>query len=224
MGGSKPKQYLEMSGMPVLAHTLRVFSHVPFISDILLIVPENSVAEARQILTEWCDTGDARMEMPAVNIVIGGTERQDSVYNGLLKLPSDCEWVIVHDGVRPFLSRELIAAVWDGAQASGAAIAAVPATDTVKRVSDRRVSETLERNEIWLVQTPQVFRRDIILAAYEEAMRAGWRGTDDASFVERIGIPVTVVPGERSNIKVTMPEDLGWGEWFLASRTEKGRT
>lgn len=223
MGGSKPKQYLEISGRPVLAHTLSVFSGVPFISDIFLITPENSLDEARQIVAEWFHPGDARLQTPSISIVAGGAERQNSVYNGLLKLPSDCEWVIVHDGVRPFLSADLITAVWEGAQETGAAIAAVPATDTVKRAVDGKVRETLSRDEIWLVQTPQVFRKDIILAAYKEAVKSGWNGTDDASFVERIGVPVVVVPGERSNLKVTTPEDLQWGEWFLGSSSGKGR-
>ena len=106
--------------------------------------------------------------------------------------------------------------------ASGAAVAAVPSTDTVKRVEDGQVAETLPREAVWLVQTPQVFRKDLILEAYGEALRRGWTGTDDASLVERLGHPVTVVLGERFNIKVTIPEDLEWGASFL-ERCRRGR-
>jgi len=151
-----------------------------------------------------------------VTSLIGGTERQDSGFNALQALPSDCEWVLIHDGVRPFASLELIKNTWKAAQKTGAAIAALPATDTIKRVREQVVLETLPREEIWFVQTPQVFRKDIILAAYREARRQEWLGTDDAFFVERLGLPVAVVRGERSNIKVTTPEDLSWGSWFLS--------
>jgi 2-C-methyl-D-erythritol 4-phosphate cytidylyltransferase len=139
-----------------------------------------------------------------------------------VKLPAECGWVMVHDGVRPFASPGLIRAVWEGARATGACIAALPSTDTVKRARDGVVRETLSRDEIWLVQTPQVFRKRVIVAAYEKAVAAGWAGTDDASFVERMGGVVCVVEGERSNIKVTTRDDLEWAQWFLRDRIEKG--
>jgi 2-C-methyl-D-erythritol 4-phosphate cytidylyltransferase len=155
-----------------------------------------------------------------ITVVAGGVERQDSVYNALKRLPPDCDWVLVHDGVRPFVSRELLKDTLAAARATGASIAALPATDTVKRAVDGHVAETLDRKEIWLVQTPQVFRTDIILRAYREAYEQGWQCTDDASFVERLGIRVAVVPGERTNIKVTTPEDLAWASWFQDYRAE----
>jgi 2-C-methyl-D-erythritol 4-phosphate cytidylyltransferase len=155
-----------------------------------------------------------------VALIAGGTERQDSVFNGLQALPSDCEWILIHDGVRPFVSVELLENTWQTAQETGAAIAAVPATDTIKRVRKEVVTETLPREEIWLVQTPQVFRRDILLRAYREAQKQNCAGTDDAFFVERLGLPVAVVPGERSNIKVTTREDLAWGNWFLGQSSK----
>lgn len=217
MGGGKPKQFLELFGKPILAHTLRALSRIEFISDIFLIVPRDFTPAARQIVSEWVEGGDEAVPGAAsISIVAGGAERQDSVYNGLLRLPPDCGWVLVHDGVRPFASPELIRAVWEGAHETGACIAAVSATDTVKRGRRGRVEETIPRDEIWLVQTPQVFRKDTLLAAYERAIVSGWSGTDDASFVERIGVPVSIVEGEKTNIKVTTPADLVWGEWFLA--------
>jgi len=129
--------------------------------------------------------------------------------------------VLIHDGVRPFASLELITATWEGARATGASIAAVPATDTVKRARDGVVSETLLRDEIWLVQTPQVFRKEIILAAYDKAVESGWSGTDDASFVERIGVQVSVVRGERSC--QVRPRRPGMARWFLSGKAKRRR-
>lgn len=160
------------------------------------------------------DEGVPEMHKP-IRFVAGGAERQDSVLNALLQLPQDCGWVVIHDGVRPFASLQLIRSTLDLAMTAGAAIAAIPSTDTVKRVEGGRVAETLPREAIWLVQTPQVFRKDLILGAYHEARRQGWTGTDDASFVERLGHPVAVALGERFNIKVTTPEDLEWGASFM---------
>jgi 2-C-methyl-D-erythritol 4-phosphate cytidylyltransferase len=215
MGGDKPKQFLELSGKPVLAHTLDALSRMPFLSSIFLVVPREFIPAARAIVSEPGGGGGH------VHVVCGGGERQDSVYNGLRELPTECEWVLIHDGVRPFASPELINAAWEGARQTGACIAALPATDTVKSARGGKVEGTLSRDEIWLVQTPQVFRKEIILAAYEKAIRSGWSGTDDASFVERMGVTVTIVRGERTNIKVTTPEDLEWAQWFLSARGAK---
>jgi 2-C-methyl-D-erythritol 4-phosphate cytidylyltransferase len=219
MGSAKPKQFLHLAGKPILAHTLSALSSLSLISNIFLIVAQAHIPAAGEIVSEW---RRGRSGVPEISIVPGGAERRDSVYNGLMRLPADCGWVMVHDGVRPFASPGLIMAVWDGAMATGACIAAVPSTDTVKRACDGVVRETLLRDEIWLVQTPQVFRKQIIVAAYEKAVAAGWAGTDDASFVERMGGLVCVVKGERSNIKVTTREDLDWAQWFLCNRVEKG--
>jgi 2-C-methyl-D-erythritol 4-phosphate cytidylyltransferase len=213
MGCTTPKQFLEVAGTPILAHTLSALSSVSFIARILVVVPEKHIPAAGRVVTDWTRT--AAVTIPEIEIVTGGAQRQDSVYNGLLRLPSECEWVLIHDGVRPFASPGLITAAWQGARKTGASIVAVPATDTVKRAREETVLETIPRDQIWLVQTPQVFSREIIMAAYGKAMEAGWTGTDDASFVERLGVPVSIVHGERSNVKVTTPEDLKWAEWFL---------
>jgi 2-C-methyl-D-erythritol 4-phosphate cytidylyltransferase len=179
------------------------------ISGVVLVAPVELVASARDLAE------DAIHEKMPIQVVEGGAERQDSVYNALRLLPSDCEWVLIHDGVRPFVSAALIDATMERARETGAAIAALPATDTVKRVESGVVVETLPRSEIYLVQTPQVFRMELLLSAYEEARRNGWSVTDDASLVERLGVTVSVVNGEPTNIKVTTPADLLWAEWFL---------
>ena len=221
MGSAKPKQFLDLAGKPILAHTLSALSSLSLISNIFLVVAEEQIPAAREIVSGWA--GGRGSDAPEISVVPGGSERRDSVYNGLMKLPADCGWVMVHDGVRPFASPGLIRAVWEGARQTGACIAAIPSIDTVKRACGGVVRETLSRDEIWLVQTPQVFRKQIIVAAYEKAVEAGWAGTDDASFVERMGGVVSVVKGERSNIKVTTKEDFEWARWFMRDRVEKGK-
>ena len=210
MGGRQPKQFLMLAGKPILAHTIEKLSQLPFITGIMLVAPPGLLTYSEEMVRDYC-SGCAL----AIRVVEGGKERQDSVFNALQSLPADCEWVLIHDGVRPFASNELMEATWKAAQKSGAAIAAVSATDTIKRVQNARVVETLQREQIILVQTPQVFRSDLIMGAYREARNQGWLGTDDASFLERLNLRVDVVEGEYSNIKVTRPSDLAWAEWFL---------
>jgi 2-C-methyl-D-erythritol 4-phosphate cytidylyltransferase len=242
MGSGMPKQFLELDGKPILVHTLATFCRLESCAGILLVVPGPFHGEARRLLERFmglepavgpdapvsgdggawlcirCPSGGGPDQPEArtfIRLVAGGAERQDSVLNALLQLPEDAGWVMIHDGVRPFASLDLIRRTLGLAVSAGAAIAAIPSTDTVKRVIDGHVVETLPRESVWLVQTPQVFRRDVVLSAYHEARRQGWVGTDDASFVERMGHPVAVARGERSNIKVTTPEDLDWGASFL---------
>jgi 2-C-methyl-D-erythritol 4-phosphate cytidylyltransferase len=211
MGKDKPKQFLDILGKPILMHTAEEISRAEFLDGMVLVVPAAFLTEARQLAAKHLHSP------PCISVVAGGKERQDSVWNALRCIPDDCQWVLIHDGARPLVSTALLHATWKAAQITGAAIAAVPATDTVKRVRARRVEETLPREEIWLVQTPQVFRVDLLRRAYEQLQQQGWRVTDDASLVERLNIPVTVVPGERFNIKVTTPEDLAWMEWVMTS-------
>lgn len=220
MGMDRPKQFLQLLGEPIILHTLSILANVPSLAGIVLVVPEDFLQEAEALLRE----GSGKFHAP-VWTVAGGAERQDSVSNALKRLPSDCEWVLIHDGVRPFVTAKLIEATLDAAaRSSGAAIAAIPATDTIKRVTNGYVSETLPREAIWLVQTPQVFRKDILLEAYRRAREEAWMATDDASLVERIGIPVSVVLGERTNIKVTTREDLAWASVFLSTNKDSIKT
>ena len=237
MGADKPKQFLMLKGKPVLAHTIDKLIDASFIAGIVLVVPQEFIAAAKGMLQDYCsgsleqDNG-RRSDSGAIlsgrrtvagggdksftiQVIAGGKERQDSVFNALCALPAQCEWVLIHDGVRPLVSTALLQETWKAAQASGAAIAAIPATDTVKRVADKRVVETLPRDQIILVQTPQVFRKELILSAYTEAQRQGWMGTDDASLVERLNISIQVIAGEYTNLKVTTPADVDWATWYL---------
>jgi 2-C-methyl-D-erythritol 4-phosphate cytidylyltransferase len=216
MGGNEPKQFLMLMGKPVLARTIERLSEAPFISGIILVVPSDFLTRAEEMIQNYC-----RHLGSMVRVIAGGKERQDSVFNALRVLPTECGWVLIHDGVRPFVSTELLQETWKAAQQSGAAIAAMAATDTIKLVRNERVVETIPREQIKLVQTPQVFRKDLILGAYLEAQKRGWSATDDASLVEQINIDVYVVEGEYSNIKVTTPADLEWAAWFLSRGQNK---
>lgn len=235
MGEGIPKQFLEISGTPILVRTLQVLRRTAFVRELILVAPSDYVEETELLLGRFGlpryqkSLADEKPPELCLSIVKGGAERQESVLNALKSMSSTCPYVLIHDGVRPFVSLRLLEDTWKAAISYGAAIAAVPATDTVKRVCDHKVLETLSREKIWLVQTPQVFRREVIMEAYGAARKHGWTGTDDAALVERIGHPVAVVMGERSNIKVTTPEDLRWAEWFIGDQSvsgtrEQGRT
>ena len=210
MGGEIPKQYLSLAGIPILVHTLREFQRSPLVDEILLVVPGGDVAEVRRDVI-------GRYDFSKISLVIaGGSERQDSVRNALVHVRDEHEIILVHDGVRPFVTEALIERAVAGAKAFGAVTVGVPVRDTVKAVDAAgRVVKTVLREGFWLTQTPQAFRREVILAAYERAAADGFYGTDDASLVERMGIPVRMIPGDADNIKVTTPEDLARGERMI---------
>jgi 2-C-methyl-D-erythritol 4-phosphate cytidylyltransferase len=203
IGGRVSKQFLEINGRPLLAYTLDQFQSHPLIDNMIVVTQEEFIDYCRQkIINKY---GFAKV----TKIVSGGKERQDSVYQGLLALAEDIEWVVVHDGVRPLVSTPVITDVLRAAFEKGAAIVGVPAKDTIKVVKDDfMVQETPPRKALWQIQTPQVFKKEVLVKAYQEAQAAGWVGTDDASLVERLGVPVFVVQGDYDNLKITTPEDL----------------
>ncbi len=210
MGGGVPKQFLPLAGVPVLVHTLRAFQRSPIIDEIFLVVPEGDMAAVRRDFVE----GHGLSKATAV--IAGGTERQDSVANALMQVRDVHGIVLVHDGVRPFVSGELISRVVAAADEHGAAAVGVPVRDTVKSVSTAgEVVKTVEREGLWLTQTPQAFRRQLICAAYEKAAQDRFFGTDDSSLVERMGVSVRMIPGDHDNIKLTTPEDLALGAIIL---------
>jgi 2-C-methyl-D-erythritol 4-phosphate cytidylyltransferase len=197
------KQYLKVWGIPILIHTLRPFDLLPLIDHIILVVPPEDMAGVSDLLAE-------HKVKKVKYLVPGGAHRQESVWSGIKVLEEDVDIVVVHDAVRPLIEASLIEATITRAKEEGAAIVAVPAIDTVKLCDqEMTVVRTLSREEIYLAQTPQAFRRDLIVSAYEAAFRGGYYGTDDASLVERL------VPGARTNIKVTTPEDLKWCEILM---------
>lgn len=197
------KQYHLVVGMPIVVHTLRVFDGCRLIDDILLVVAEEDL--------EFCRTEIipcAKLEKK-ITLVPGGPQRQDSVYNGLQKIDAHDSIVVIHDGVRPFVTRDQLEACINEARVHGACILGVPAYDTLKRVTAKRnIVKTVDRENIWFAQTPQAFRCDLIKRAHERARQQGFIATDDAALIEQIGGKVKIIPGSRNNIKITHPEDL----------------
>src|SRR5512139_2926760 len=218
MGRELSKQYLSLGGMPLLVHRLNAFDKCPLVDALLVVVPPPDVEAVRiEMLPRW------NLKKLA-GVIPGGKERQDSVRAGIEALDRETELVVIHDAVRPFITVELIENCIRAAAEEGAATVGVPVKDTVKEVgADGRVMRTCDRNRLWLTQTPQAFRRDIIENAHRAAVRDGYRGTDDTSLVERLGIAVRMIRGEYGNIKITTPEDLVIAEALLAaSRQDKG--
>ena len=212
MGATVEKQFMHLNGTPILSHTLKVFDASPVIDGVVLVV----AAQQHQVLHE--EVLDSYPCDKLLRVVDGGQERQDSVALGLAAVPQECELVVVHDGVRPLVDMDLLGSVVKSAQQHGAAIAAIPAGDTVKRVRKGLVTTTLERETIWLAQTPQAFHASLLRQAYEKALKDQVMVTDDAALVERLGVEVHLVPGSPENIKVTTPTDIIIAEALLAQR------
>lgn len=211
MGAGTNKQYLALDGMPILAHTLKVFQDAPFVEGIYLITPEPEIPYCTSDVVERYGFSKVRA------VVAGGAERQYSVHNGLkaMQEAADDDLVLIHDGVRPFVNAGLLQQAADVADRFGGALVAVPVKDTVKIVRGGVVTATPPREELWLAQTPQAFRYGMIRLAYEAAAAAGFLGTDDASLFERQGWPLHIVSGDYRNIKITTPEDMVLAEAFL---------
>lgn len=197
------KQYLLLDGVPVLAHTLRVFQNSKDIDEIILALPEEDIVHIRQELVEKYGL------TKVTRTVSGGKERQDSVHNCLNAIEGICDVVVVHDAVRPFVTEELIARVVEAARAEGAAVAGVRIKDTIKNVrDDDTIATTVPRENLWAAQTPQAFQYELLKEAYRAADREKFYGTDDASLVERLGKEIKMVEGASENLKITTNEDM----------------
>lgn len=211
MGGRVPKQFLAMGAAPVLVRTLRALARSPALAGLVVVVPAARVAATRRLL--------ARHRVPRVLAVVpGGRERQESVWLGLQAVPAAAELILVHDAVRPFVSAALVARVLAAARRTGAATCGLPVRETVKRVRQSAVEATLDRDGLWLVQTPQAFRRGLLWEAHDKARRDGRLGTDDAVLVEWLGAPVRMVPGLPENLKITTPDDLRTARRWVVPR------
>ena len=201
LGHRVPKQFLRVAGVSILATTVRRLRQHPGLSAVIVAAPVVWVARTRRLL-------GASGRRTAITVVTGGASRQESVWQALQAAPATAEIVVVHDAVRPFVTRALLEDVVTAAAESGAAICALPVTETVKRVRDGLVEETVDRSGLWSVQTPQAFRADLLREAHDKARRDGIVGTDDSMLVERLGHRVRVVPGLAANVKITTPDDL----------------
>jgi|WetSurMetagenome_2_1015567.scaffolds.fasta_scaffold507524_1 2-C-methyl-D-erythritol 4-phosphate cytidylyltransferase len=213
MGKAVAKQFLPLGDKPMLAHTLLVFQRASEIDEIIPILSEEDMEICLHDIIEQFHITKVK------TLVVGGKERQDSVANGLQKLEKSTSIVMVHDGVRPFVTNEMIKESVDLAKKGECVVVGVPIKDTIKEVDDKRiVRSTLERSRLWAIQTPQTFPAKILKRAYEESSKHNVCGTDDATLVERAGNKVRVIMGSYDNIKITTPEDL-----ILAEEILKGR-
>ncbi len=211
LNAESPKQYLPLFGIPVVVRTLQALLAAR-VDRLILVVPPDHEARCRaEILTPFGLAVDA--------LVPGGADRQASVYAGLRRADDATDLILVHDGARPLVTPEIIRAAVAAAAAVGAAVVAVPVTDTIKFAGpDRLVQETPARGRLWAAQTPQAFRAGLFREAHERALRDGFRGTDDSILVERLGHPVQLVPGSAENLKITTPADLALAEQILRGR------
>jgi 2-C-methyl-D-erythritol 4-phosphate cytidylyltransferase len=199
------KVFAPLGGRPALSCVLDAFESCKAVSQIVVVVSENNVEKCRQLIAE-------KKRAKQFEVCAGGERRQDSVAAGLARL-DECDWVVIHDGARPLVTRELIERGLEVAGETGAAAAAVPVTDTIKMAGDDRiVHQTPPRQNLWAVQTPQVFRVDIISEAYQKAKG---EVTDDASLVEKLGYRVKLYTGSYDNIKITTGKDLLIAEVLL---------
>lgn len=207
MGADRNKLLLEVLGRPIIAWTLGVFESCPLVDEVLVVANEQDIFSYRDIIK-------AEQFSKVTTIVCGGETRAESVYRGICAA-EDADIVMIHDGARPLVTPEILAKTLDAAIETGAAIAAVRAVDTIKRVENGIITETPDRDTVWQAQTPQVFRRDLIMEALQNC---GGTITDDASAVEQMGKSVRVVDAGYENIKITTPLDLILAEAVLEAR------
>lgn len=203
LGSKIKKQFLLLEHKPVIVHTLQRFELSAEVDEVLVAVPESHIVEMEQILVHY------RLHKVS-KVVIGGVQRQDSVFNLLSKVKAkESDIILVHDGVRPFVSLAAIAEVIRACREFDAAALAVQPKDTVRRSTGGNFFEqTLDRSALWLLQTPQAFRAALLRKAFEEAEKAHFYGTDEIALVERLGIKARIVPGSYDNIKITTKEDV----------------
>jgi len=202
------KTFLRLLDKPLIAWPLSVLQNCEPVDEIILVLHENKIEKGRELVNKY---GFTKVK----TICLGGGLRQDSVKNGLSQIKG-CEWVIIHDGARPYLTEKLVLDGLDAAGQTGAAVAAVAVKDTIKQCNDGElVQKTLERKNLRAVQTPQVFRFDIIKKAY---ITVNEEVTDDSSLVEKAGFKVKLYPGDHNNIKITTPEDIALAEFIAKNR------
>lgn len=209
MGANMDKLFLEVAGRPVVAHTWDRFDAAGWVDEIILVVREGMEPTFKELAVQYDLTKPFR-------VVVGGAERQDSVWNGLQAVSPAAEIVAIQDGARPCTSELLIEAVIAAARAIGAAVAAQPVTDTIKESADGKlILRTLDRSRLWAVQTPQAFRKEVILHALSVVRERGLQVTDDTAACEFIGQSVKLVAAASPNPKVTTPADLPYVESLL---------
>ncbi|MFH1760030.1 MAG: 2-C-methyl-D-erythritol 4-phosphate cytidylyltransferase [bacterium] len=212
-GGGKRKQFVSLCGKPLFLYSLEVLRMTPGQQGIILVVPQDEIEHTGDILSNFGYAGDI------LKIVPGGELRRQSVKNGFNNLPADADLVAVHDGVRPFITMEMVERAVNACRNSDGTTLAVPVKDTIKQSNGTKVIRTIDRDQLWQIQTVQVFKTDVLQKAYTAAENrgnpAGFFGTDECFLVEKIGGSIELVMGSYYNIKVTTPEDLKYAEWLI---------
>ncbi|GAA0093401.1 2-C-methyl-D-erythritol 4-phosphate cytidylyltransferase [Paraclostridium bifermentans] len=203
------KQFIKLNNKEIVAHTIDKFYNSENIDDIVVVIREDEEEYFNKNIKE-------KYGFTNIKVAHGGNERQDSVFNGIKMLKKECDVVLIHDGARPFVTDDIIKRSINKANEHNAIVVGVKVKDTIKVVSDNgNIVDTPNRSYLWAVQTPQVFKYDIITKAYEDAYNNNYYGTDDAMLVERIGYNVKMIEGSYNNIKITTQEDLEFGEQIL---------
>lgn len=211
MGSDIPKPFLKVGDRSILEHTISRFLEVPELTEVIIATSKDHIPDIYSMLERI--SGDVILK-----VVEGGSERQFSIYNALKEISEETTLVAVHDAVRPFIRPALIIECCNKAKEFGGAVLGVPAKDTIKQVNEKNVIKaTPDRSFLWQAQTPQVFQKELLIKAYESALKENFIGTDDASLVERIGGKVQMVEGDRENLKITYPVDLKIAELILGT-------
>ncbi|MDO4300370.1 MAG: 2-C-methyl-D-erythritol 4-phosphate cytidylyltransferase [Clostridia bacterium] len=210
------KQYIELKGRTILSYTVETFNKSEYIDEIILVTSKDAIDFVREEIVLKYGFNKVKA------VVEGGSERQYSVYNGLQAVSADSDVVLIHDGVRPFVADKYIAELESIAMEYGGCVLGVPVKDTIKICDEGgNITDTPDRASLWLAQTPQCFKHDVVMGAYEAAMAEGILGTDDSMLVERMGTKIKMVKGDYNNIKITTPEDLYMGEVILENELKE---
>lgn len=219
MGMTIKKQYILLDNKEIIAHTIETFEKCGIIDEIILVVGEEEIQKVREEIIERYGFNKVKQ------IVAGGAERQDSVYNGLLATSSNVKYVMIHDGARPFIKEKIIIKALELTKEKEATVVAVPVKDTIKIADNKRgvIVETPNRSNLWSIQTPQSFSKELLLNAYKYALSNNLIATDDSMLVEAYGKSVFIVEGDYMNIKITTQEDLVIGEVILANKKNEER-
>ncbi len=206
MGTSISKQYLKLGNKTIIEHTVNTFLNCVYVDEIIIVAAQSGIDECRSLFTD-----------KPVRYALGGAERYNSVYNGICETSEKSDVVIIHDGVRPFVSEDIIISSIEAAIEFGACVVGVKSKDTVKICNDEGfVVSTPIRDNVYIIQTPQTFQKEEIVKSYQNAFESGIFGTDDAALVENAGFLVKIVSGSYENIKITTPDDLIIGEKIIA--------
>ena len=206
MQSSLPKQFMLLGGEPVVARTINTFAEALPGAEIVVVLPEEHIAMWKNLA--------ARFDVAVHKCVAGGAERFHSVKAGIAALSDDVTSIMVHDGVRALITKKLIIRTALAVEDNDAVIPVVDVVDSYRRITDSG-SEIVPRSTLRIVQTPQTFKASVLRSAYDQEFDTAF--TDDASVVERMGVAITLVDGERTNLKLTTPEDMEWAEWLLQS-------